>query len=141
MTVTSKVQITGIEQVNAIFGTIAPTEAKNLLRVTTFDMAKQAAVIAKTNTPDDPATGVGDLKSSIKGIRGKGSRNKVEASVNVTNIRRNFFWRFLEYGDGPDNVEHAMFGRTIEALRPIIVPMYLRAFGAALEKRLARLRK
>lgn len=141
MTVTTKVTVTGIEQVNAILGAITPNEAKNLLRATTYDIAKQAAVIAKTYTPDDPSSGIGDLKSSIRANREKGSRSRVEASVKVTNIRRNFFWRFLEYGDGPDNVEHAMFGKTLETMRPQITAIYLRAFGDKLGKRLARLRK
>lgn len=135
------VTITGIEQVNAILGTIAPNEAKNLLRATTYDMAKQIADVARVYTPDDPRTGAGDLKSSIKAQRGRGNRNRVEASVMVTNTKRNYFWRFLEYGDGPDGIEHAMFGKALESIRPIILPMYLKTFGDKLAKRLARLRK
>ena len=135
------VTITGVEQINQILSVIAPNEAKNLLRATVYDIAKQTAQIAVTYTPDDPKTGKGDLKSSIKPKRGRGARDRVDAQVEVRNIRRNFFWRFLEYGDGPDNVEHAMFGRALETIRPDINSIYTKAFGNALVKRLARLRK
>ena len=136
-----KIEITGIAQINEILSVIAPREANNLLRATVYDMAKQVGQTAVTYTPDDPHTGKGDLKSSIKPVREKGTRTSTEASVRVTNIRRNFFWRFLEYGDGPDHVEHAMFGKALEAVRPQIDQMYMRSFGAKLAARLARLRK
>ena len=136
-----KVQITGIAQINEILSVIAPREANNLLRATVYDMAKQIGQTAVTYTPDNPATGKGDLHTSIKPQREKGSRTSIEASVRVMNPRRNFFWRFLEYGDGPDHVEHAMFGKALEAVRPQIDQMYMRSFGAKLEARLAKLRK
>lgn len=132
------VKVTGIEQVNYILANSAPREAVNLLRATTYDIAKTAAVIAQAYTPDDPSTGIGDLKSSIKAKREKGSRYRLLASVIVTNIRRNFFWRFLEYGQGPDHVEHAMFAKTIQSMKPSLVPIFLKAFGAKLENRLRR---
>ena len=135
------VVIRGIEDINAILRDLAPNEAKNLLRATTYDMAKTAAEIAKPLTPDDPKTGGTDLKSSIKPKREKGSRFKVEASVTVTNIRRNYFWRFLEYGDGPDKVEHAMFLKTLERMRPDISRIYMEAFAKKLIARLVRARK
>lgn len=135
------IKISGIDEVNFILSTIAPREAINLVRTTTYDMAKVAAQKASELSPDNPATGKGDMKSSIKPQRGRGSREKVEAAVTVVNIRRNFFWRFLEYGQGPDNVEHAMFGKTLEWMRPQITNIYTTSFGKKLEARLARLRK
>lgn len=135
------ITITGIADVNRILREIAPNEAKNLLRGTTFDMAKTAAEIAARYTPDDPSTGSGDLKGSYKGKRERGTRTTVEASVLVTNIRRNYFWRFLEYGDGPDGVEHAMFARALEEMRPEIGKIYLEAFTKKLIARLVRARK
>ena len=135
------ITVTGIADVNMVLKSIAPNEAKNLMRATVFDIAKTAAGIAAGYTPDDPSTSAGDLKSSIKAKRAKGSRSVVAAEVVVANIRRNFFWRFLEYGQGPDKEEHAMFLKTIEAMRPGIDQIYLDAFVKKLTARLARARK
>ena len=136
-----KVTITGIADINRVFTSIAPAEAKNLMRAVVFDISKTAAKIAKDNTPDDPKSSGGDLKSSIKPKRERGTRNRIESSVVVTNIRRNFFWRFLEYGQGPDEVEHAMFLKTIEEMRPGMSQIYRDAFVKKLLARLARARK
>ena len=136
-----KMAITGIEDINRVFTSIAPAEAKNLMRAVVFDISKTAAGIAISNTPDDPATTGGDLKSSIKPKRERGTRNRIEASVVVTNIKRNFFWRFLEYAQGPDKVEHAMFLKTIDTMRPGMAQIYKDAFVKKLLARLARARK
>ena len=135
------VTVTGIADINRILTDLAPKEAKNLMRATVGDIAKTAAETATRHTPDDPSTGAGDLKSSIKAKRERGTRGRVEASVVVTNIKRNFFWHFLEYGDGPDKVEHAMFGKTLEEMRPDIKRIYLEAFVKKLVARLKRERK
>lgn len=137
----SEITIRGIADINRILSDLAPNEARNLLRATTYDMAKTAAEAATRFTPDDPRTGKGDLKSSIKPKRERGKRDRIEASVTVTNIRRNYFWRFLEYGDGPDKVEHAMFAKALEQLRPDIDRIYMQAFAKKLIARLVRERK
>mgnify|MGYP006935480735 CR=1 FL=1 len=137
----ASVRITGLEDVALVLQNIAPREAINLLRVTTYDMAKQLATSAKTFTPDNPATGIGDLKSSIGAKRERGGRSRAAASVIVKSITRNFFWRFLEYGQGPDHVEHAMFLKALMVMKPQIRPVFMAAFGRALGKRLARKRK
>lgn len=134
-------KVTGVADINRILGQIAPREAKNLMRATVFDITKQAASKMTDYTPDDPATGGGDLKSSIKPKRERGTRDRIEASVVVTNIRRNYFWRFLEYGDGPDHVEHAMGLKALMALRPDIDRIYAEAFVKKLIARLKRERK
>lgn len=134
----TEIVIRGVADVNRILADLAPSIAKNLMRTTVYDIAKTAADIVPKYTPDDPATGVGDLHTSIKAVRGRGSRTTVDASVNVMNTRRNFFWRFLEYGDGPDHVEYAMFLKTLEELRPNIERVYLEAFAKKLIARLQR---
>lgn len=137
-----KVTITGIADVNRILADIAPREAKNLLRNVTVEMARELAKDAKTYTPDDPATQawVGD---SFAAKRERGDRNTVAASVIIKKGKgsRSFIWRFLEYGTGPEGVEHAMFLKAFQKMKPEIVPTYLRIFGAKLEARLKRLRK
>ena len=135
------VSITGIADVNDILMNIAPREARNLLRATVYDMAGQAAQMASTFSPDNPSTGAGDLHSSIKPKRERGSRDKIEASVIVTNLHRNFFWRFLEYGQGPDHVQHAMFGKTLMAFQASADKIYMESFTRKLVARLTKLAK
>ena len=136
------VTIKGIADVNEILASIAPREAKNLLRATTADLAKQLSQDAKPYTPDDPATAewVGD---SFSYQREKGDRNTVNASVIVKKAKgsRSFIWRFLEYGLGPERVEHAMFLKSFQKMKPMIIPIYLEAFGRKLKARLKRARK
>lgn len=134
-------EVTGIADINRILGDLAPREAANLMKATVYDIAKTAAAEAVKNTPDDPSTGAGDLKSSIKPKRDRGTRTTVEASVRVNNPKRNFFWHFLEYGDGPDGVEHAMFLKALEAMRPDMDRIYAEAFVKKLVARLNRARK
>jgi hypothetical protein len=137
-----KVKITGIADVNRILAEIAPNEAKNLLRGVTLEMARDLAKDAKTHTPDDPATEEW-VGTSFAWKRERGDRNTVAASTIVKRApgSRSFIWRFLEYGTGPEGVEYAMFLKSFQAMKPEIVPTYLRIFGEKLEKRLKRLRK
>ncbi len=134
-------KVTGVADINRILGELAPREAANLMKATVYDIAKTAAAEAVKNTPDDPSTSAGDLKSSIKPRQDRGSRTLTAASVRVNNPKRNFFWRFLEYGEGPDGVEHAMFLKAVETMRPDIDRIYAEAFVKKLVARLARARK
>ena len=137
-----KVTITGIEDVNHILATVAPREAINLLRTTSADMAKQLSKDAKEHAPNDPATQewVGD---SFTYKRDKGSRTSVGASVIIKKGKdsRSFIWRFLEYGTGPENVEHAMFLKSLNKMKSDMMQVYLRTFGKKYEALLRRKRK
>jgi hypothetical protein len=135
------VEVTGIADINRILKELAPREAINLMKTTVYDITKTVAAEASDRSPDDPNTGAGDLKSSIKAKRERGSRSTIDATVRVTNIDRNYFWRFLEYGQGPDKVEHAMFLKTLESIRPDIDRVYAEVFVKKLVARLARARK
>ena len=125
--------ITGIDDVNRTLQEIAPREAKNLMRVTVHDIASQIAKAAAQKAPSDE----GDLKKGIKTKREPGSKDSVESKVRA----RPFYWSYLEYGQGPDGVEHAFFLKTLEELRPNLDRVYLEAFVKKLEARLARERK
>ncbi len=132
---TFDVTIRGIADVNRILKEIAPNEAKNLMRATVQAIAVDVAKAAKDRTPDD----TGLLDKSIKAKRERGTRTTIASSVRVAGAA--FYWRFLEYGQGPDNVEHAMFLQTLQALRPEIDRKYLEIFTAKLIARLARKRR
>lgn len=131
-----KMEIRGIADVNRTLRTIAPREARNLMRSTVNTMARGIGYQAKQYAPVDD----GDLKTSIRHKRERmPAPNIVRSTVRVN--KRAFYWRFLEYGDGPDGVEHAFFFRAMENFRQQIDRIYLRTFTTQLEKRLARLKK
>lgn len=131
----TKVTITGIADVNRLLAQIAPREAKNLMRATVHDLASQLARAAKAGAPAED----GALKAGIKAKRQRGTRDIVASAAGVYGTA--WYWRFLEYGQGPDGVEHAFFLKALQAIRPEIDRVYLQAFVGKLEARLARLAK
>ncbi len=131
----NSVTITGIADVNRILREIAPNEARNLLRATITDLAKDVATSAREKAPAEE----GDLKAGIHHKRERGKRDLLASSAGVRGPA--FYWRFLEYGQGPDGVEHAFFMRAVKEIEPELEARYLRIFGQKLENRLARLRK
>ena len=79
----------------------------------------------------------GDLASGIKAKRERSPRDRADATVRAAP----FYWRFLEYGDGPDGVEHAFFLKALQSMRPEMDLVYLEAFARKLAARMARERK
>ena len=133
------VQVTGVDDIGRILLDLGPREATNLMRATVQDMATQLAKDAKARAPDDASTPAPDLRSGIKAKRDRSAaRGEVSSSVRVFGA---FYWRILEYGDGPDGVEHAFFMKAIEEMRPNLERTYLEAFAKKLAARLARERK
>lgn len=134
-----KMEIRGIADVNRTLRTIAPREARNLMRSTVNTMARGIGYQAKMFAPVDD----GVLKSSSGGIHHKRERmpapNIVRSTVKVHKTA--FYWRFLEYGDGPDGVEHAFFFRAMENFRQEMDSIYINTFRNQLRKRLARVNK
>lgn len=126
------VRIRGIEDVNHVLTQIAPREGINLIRNTVFDISQQLAKSAKGYSPD--RTGLLDKVTKAKRSRG----TKTTAVAEVIVGKRAFYWQFLEYGQGPDNVEHAMFLKALQAMRPDMDRVYLEAFTRKLVARLAR---
>lgn len=129
---TGFVRIRGIEDVNRILQEIAPREAKNLLRATVHDVAGQVAKDAQSLVPKN----TGDLADSIRAKRARGTREKVQSDVIVGTGA--FYWRFLEYGQGPDRVEHAFFLRALQGISGRLSTIYVDAFVKKLLARLAR---
>lgn len=125
------VTITGIDAVNYALNEVGPREGRNLIRATVQDIAQQLAKSAKEFAPSDS----GSLKSGIKAKRDKGSRDRVSSSVRVFGA---YYWRFLEYGDGPDNVDHAFFLKALQEMRPEMDRVYCEAFAKKLAARIKR---
>jgi hypothetical protein len=123
--------------VNRVLREIAPNEAKNLLRATTADLAKGIAADARELAPRDQ----GDVVEGIKHKRARGDRYTIKAEVVANANRKSLYWRFLEYGQGPDGVEHAYFLRALQKSRADLRTRYLSVFTDKLVRRLARLSK
>lgn len=130
----TNIRITGIADVNRVLREIAPREAVNLMRATTADLAKGIAKDAKANAPTDK----GDVRGGIKYKRARGDKNTVKAEVVANTNGTSFHWRFLEYGQGPDNVEHAYFLGALMKAQTEIEQRYLQSFTDKLTSRLAR---
>lgn len=126
------VRIRGVEDVNRVLRQVGPREGKNLLRATVTEIAKRLAADVRENSPDD--TGVLDKETRHK--RGKGSRTVVQAHVVIGS--KAFYWRFLEYGRGPDGVEHAFVLKALQAMRPELDRVYLEVFADKLVRRINR---
>lgn len=129
------VEVSGIADVNRILMEIAPREAINLVRATVHDIASQLSKDAAANAPKD--TGV--LKKAIRPKRRRGDRTTVQSDVIVSSSA--YYWRFLEYGDGPDGVAYDFFLNALQSLRPNVERVYLEAFARKLTARMARERK
>jgi len=130
-----KVTINGIADVNRVLREIAPREAQNLARVTVTEIAKQLAADAKANAPADQ----GDLGGAITFKRERGRKGVVAASAGVN--KSAFYWRFLEYGQGPDGVEYAYWLNAFQKMKADIDRIYVKIFAQKLVARLARLNK
>lgn len=127
------VKVTGLQDVKTVLMDLGPKEATNLMRTVVADIAKQLATDGKAAAPTDD----GDLKAGIGFKRDRGQKHFLAASVRASP----FYWRYLEYGQGPDGVEHAMFLKALQKLRPDVDRIYLETFVRKLESRMARKRK
>lgn len=125
------VEIRGIDDVRRVLRDVMPKEARILTRQTTLDVAKAIADEAKPLMPVDE----GNMRS---GTRAKQERDKDGEGRASVRVRGAFYWRFLEYGDGPDGIEHAFFLRAKEKVMHNIDTVATRAFVKRLVARLAK---
>ena len=128
------VEVTGIADVVSILSELTPREAKNLMRATTADIAKTLAADARDAAPSDE----GDLKGGIRHKRARGTRDRVEAEVVANTNGTSFYWRFREYGQGPDGREDAMFLKSLHKLDGNLQQAFLDAFAEKLTAMMAR---
>lgn len=122
------IRLEGLEDVQRLLKEIAPNQANNIMRATVFDMAKQIAADAREGMPVDE----GLMRKETKHKRERSRPGFHNSSVGVT--RKAFYWRFLEYGDGPDSIAYDFFLRAAERMRATMMGTFLRSFGAKFEK-------
>ncbi len=124
--------VRGLDDINHLLGQIAPREAKNIMRATVHGMAGQIRNETKKDAPEDS----GDLVDAIKAKRRKVRNGIIRSDVIVE--RKAFYWRFLEYGQGPDGVEHAFVASGVERFNSEMNAFLVTHFGKKWEAALAR---
>ena len=145
----SGISIDGLDEIKYTLETLAPREARNLMRATVHGIAGQIAKTAKTKAP----RGDGTLKKAIKPKRRKAKNpDKPFSDVMVEHgpeARHDaFYWRFVEYGTGGGKGSHIagqIMGNAQPFLRPAIdqarpeIPKIMKEqFGKKLEALLKR---
>lgn len=128
------VKVTGMQGVLGILQDMTPREAKNLMRATVADVAKQLASSAREYAPTEE----GDLKGGIKHKRSRGTRDRVEAQVLANTNGTSFYWRFREYGQGPDGREDAMFLKSLQSMNGELQQVFLDTFTKKLVAMMTR---
>jgi len=125
------VEIKGLSDVRRVLAEVMPREAKILTRKTTKDVAKAIVDAAKPLIPVDQ----GDLR---RGTKANQERDKGGVGMAAVRVKGAFYWRFLEYGDGPDGIEHAFFMRAREKVMRNIETVATRAFVKQLAARIGK---
>lgn len=129
------VEITGLEDVERILRSIAPRHAQNIMRATVHDVAKEVRDDARAGMPENE----GKMKKATRHKRERAFPGRVESTVRVSKAA--FYWRFLEYGDGPDGVAYNFFRNSVEMMRAKLHRQFLVSFGKKFEAALVRARK
>ncbi|HCZ00176.1 MAG: hypothetical protein A3D16_12150 [Rhodobacterales bacterium RIFCSPHIGHO2_02_FULL_62_130] len=127
------VEIRGIDDVRRLLRDVMPKEARILTRQTTKDVAAAIAQEARENMAGHVDSGA--LRSGTRAVQERDKDGVGQAAVRV---RRAFYWRFLEYGDGPDGIEHAFFLRAKEKVMADIDAIATRAFVQRLVARISK---
>lgn len=129
-----KIKVEGIDDIGKTLEKIAPRHAQNIMRATVHGIAAGVTKDARKLAPSDgpPLT----LRPAIKARREKVRFGRIESTVRVK--PKAFFWRFLEYGQGPDGVEHAFFLKavlkTASQLDNILVDQFGKKLIAAIKR-------
>lgn len=104
------VKVRGLDDALRVLEQELPEAARDVGAQMRLDVAKAIAEEAKTLAPHRTGT----LRASIKSRKSPDDDQAAEVYVNRSGKGDAFYWRFLEYGQGPDGVEHAFFLRARE---------------------------
>ena len=130
-----KMTIHGIEDVDELLSEIAPNQARNIMRSTIHGIAADIAKDAKNHMSVDTGT----MKKETKTKRERPRGGRFSSTVRVG--RKAFYWRFREYGQGPDGEEDAMFMKAVAKFNANMNQIFIQQFGKKFEAALARARK
>lgn len=130
-----KMKLHGVRDVERLLGQIAPRQAQNIMRATIHDMAKEVRDDAREGMPVDE----GAMVKETKHKRERALPGRYRSTVRVG--RKAFYWRFLEYGDGPDGVAYDFFLKAVHRMRSKMHTQFLASFGRKFEAAAARAKK
>lgn len=125
----------GISDIEKLLTDIAPRQAVNILRATVHSTATKIAKDAKDAMPSDS----GDMKKATRTKREQVKWGKLLSTVRVG--PEAFYWRFREYGQGPDGREDAMFMQAVAKFQGDMDRIFTEEFGKKFESALVRARK
>lgn len=131
----TRVDVHGLDDVSRLLKQIAPNHAANIIRATVHDVAKELRDDARSEMPDDEGTMIAATKHRRERFRFGVARSTVRVG------REAFYWRFLEYGQGPDRIAHDFFYKALQMMRGKLTRSFLSAFGRKFEAALKRARK
>lgn len=131
------VYIRGSREVQKILAEIAPKEAERLVKQTVSAVATDVVREAKRGMNFGGPYSTGRMKRSVR-KRQRRTRGGI-IQTDVTVLKRAFYWRFYEYGDG-DVPRRRMFGKAIDKTRSNLSRRFDRLFMQKLTRRLAKLR-
>jgi hypothetical protein len=129
------VEIRGLSDVRRVLNTVAPREAKALMRGTVKSIADEAVEDAKGYMLTSGLYDSGDLVSGTKARTERDEGLTMKATVRVSGA---YYWRFLELGDGPDGIEHAMFLKARESTLQNLDRYIVEGFSTKLIDRIKR---
>lgn len=127
--------IRGMEDIDDLLSKVAPNVAYNIMRATVHGVAGQIAKDAKGFMSVDTGT----MKKATKPKRERMQGGAITSTVRVG--RAAYYWRFREYGQGPDGEEDAMFMKAVAIFRSDMNRIFTEQFGKKWEATLARARK
>lgn len=125
----------GLDDVDNLLSKVAPNVAQNIMRSTVHGVAGQIAKDAKGYMSVDTGT----MKKATKPKRERQRGGRIMSTVRVG--FQAYYWRFREYGQGPDGKEDAMFMKAVAIFRANMNRIFLEQFGKKWEATLARARK
>ena len=103
------VTLDGLDELKGWLEVSAPNLASKLAGDMVLDVAEGIAGEARRIMP----VNTGKMRAQTSSKRGRSTKTLKVAEVHCGA----FYWIFLEHGDGPDGVEHAMFRRAQETVQ------------------------
>lgn len=104
------VKTRGLDEALQMLERDLPHVAREVSAEFALDVAKAIAAGAQELAP----VRTGKLRSSIRSRKSPDDPGFAEVYVHRSGKGDAFYWRFLEYGQGPDGVEHGFFLRARE---------------------------
>ena len=130
-----KTEITGVDDVQELLESIAPRHAVNIMRATVHGIAGTIRDDAKDNMQEDTGT----MKKATKAKRERTKNGIIWSTVRVA--PEAFYWRYEEYGQGPDGLAKDMFMKAVADYRANSDQIFVQEFGKKFEAALARERR